>query len=65
MRLLQQEDVDKAVKAAAEAFKRNSPWRKMDASARGKILMKVADLLERERNRIVVRHTLVSLCCAE
>ncbi|OWF44487.1 retinal dehydrogenase 1-like isoform X1 [Mizuhopecten yessoensis] len=41
-------DVDKAVAAAKEAFKLGSPWRRMDASKRGKLLMKFADLLERD-----------------
>lgn len=49
-----QEDVDKAVKAAAAAFKRNSPWRTMDASARGAILRKAADLLEQKAEFIAV-----------
>lgn len=33
-------DVDKAVVAAVNAFKRGSPWRSMDASARGKLINK-------------------------
>ncbi|XP_066274900.1 retinal dehydrogenase 2-like [Branchiostoma lanceolatum] len=41
-------DVDKAVKAAREAFKLGSPWRKMDASQRGRLLSKLADLIERD-----------------
>ncbi|XP_074064422.1 aldehyde dehydrogenase 1A1-like [Macrotis lagotis] len=43
------EDVDKAVKAAREAFQIGSPWRKMDASERGRLLNKLADLMERDR----------------
>lgn len=42
------EDVDKAVKSAREAFKLGSVWRTMDASARGLLLNKFADLLERD-----------------
>jgi len=42
-------DVDKAVKAAREAFKLGSTWRRMDASARGNLLYKLADLIERDR----------------
>jgi len=42
-------DVDKAVKAARSAFKLGSPWRRMDASARGNMLYKLADLIERDR----------------
>lgn len=41
-------DVDKAVKAARDAVKLGSPWRRMDASARGKLLYKLADLMERD-----------------
>ena len=41
-------DVDKAVAAAKEAFKRGSTWRNMDASVRGKLLNKLADLFERD-----------------
>ncbi|KAB1272178.1 Retinal dehydrogenase 1, partial [Camelus dromedarius] len=43
------EDVDKAVKAAREAFQIGSPWRTMDASERGRLLYKLADLIERDR----------------
>jgi len=42
-------DVDKAVKAAQEAFKLGSPWRRLDASQRGALLNKLADLIERDR----------------
>ncbi|KAG9486775.1 hypothetical protein GDO78_006914 [Eleutherodactylus coqui] len=41
-------DIDKAVKAAREAFQLGSPWRRMDASERGKLLNKLADLMERD-----------------
>ncbi|KAK7116548.1 retinal dehydrogenase 2-like [Littorina saxatilis] len=39
-------DVEKAVAAAKEAFKLGSPWRRMDASRRGVLLNKFADLME-------------------
>ncbi|XP_010000931.1 PREDICTED: retinal dehydrogenase 1 isoform X2 [Chaetura pelagica] len=42
-------DVDKAVKAARKAFELGSPWRTMDASERGRLLNKLADLVERDR----------------
>ncbi|NXD14349.1 AL1A1 dehydrogenase, partial [Nothocercus nigrocapillus] len=42
-------DVDKAVKAARKAFELGSPWRTMDASERGRLLHKLADLVERDR----------------
>jgi len=41
-------DVDVAVEAASNAFKRGSEWRNLDASARGKLLHKLADLVERD-----------------
>ncbi|QDQ41745.1 aldehyde dehydrogenase (acceptor) [Methylacidiphilum kamchatkense Kam1] len=39
------EDVDKAVKAAREAFEKG-PWAKMTPSDRGKLIWKLADLIE-------------------
>ena len=39
-------DIDDAVKAARAAFD-NGPWRKMTASERGKLMWKLADLLEK------------------
>uniref|UniRef100_A0A8C7KDX5 Aldehyde dehydrogenase 1 family, member A3 n=1 Tax=Oncorhynchus kisutch TaxID=8019 RepID=A0A8C7KDX5_ONCKI len=42
-------DVDKAVKAARAASQRGSPWRRMDVSSRGRLLHKLADLMERDR----------------
>uniref|UniRef100_A0A8D3C491 Aldehyde dehydrogenase 1 family, member A3 n=1 Tax=Scophthalmus maximus TaxID=52904 RepID=A0A8D3C491_SCOMX len=44
-----EEDVDKAVEAAKAAVQRGSPWRRMDASSRGRLLHKLADLIERDR----------------
>ncbi|GFR15960.1 retinal dehydrogenase 2 [Trichonephila clavata] len=51
-------DVDKAVKAAREAFKRNSTWRTMDASERGRLLFKLADLIKRDLVYIASLETL-------
>ncbi|MEE6502974.1 hypothetical protein FKM82_004694 [Ascaphus truei] len=42
-------DVDKAVRAARLAFSLGSVWRRMDASERGRLLDKLADLVERDR----------------
>jgi len=36
------------VEAAKEAFKLGSPWRRLDASKRGKMITKLAGLLERD-----------------
>ncbi|KAA0184695.1 Retinal dehydrogenase 1 [Fasciolopsis buskii] len=45
-------DINKAVAAAKTAFKRGSPWRTMDASARGHLLYKLADLIEKNADYI-------------
>ena len=41
-------DVDRAVASAREAFAEDSKWRKMSASDRGRLLWKLADLMERD-----------------
>uniref|UniRef100_H2YC02 aldehyde dehydrogenase (NAD(+)) n=1 Tax=Ciona savignyi TaxID=51511 RepID=H2YC02_CIOSA len=51
-------DVDIAVKAAQEAFKLGSPWRTMDASQRGVLLNKLADLISRDRHILASLETL-------
>lgn len=48
------EDVDKAVQAAKAAKQRGSPWRSMDASGRGRLLYKLAELVERDRLLLAV-----------
>ncbi|GFW99651.1 aldehyde dehydrogenase X, mitochondrial [Trichonephila clavipes] len=52
------EDVDKAVKAAQEAFKFGSPWRRMDASERGRLLNRLADLIEKNKTYLASLETL-------
>lgn len=47
-------DVDHAVASARKAFKIGSPWRTMDASKRGVLLNRLADLIERDRVYIAV-----------
>lgn len=49
-----QPDVDKAVEAAQAAFLRGSPWRRMDALSRGRLLHQLADLVERDRAILAV-----------
>ncbi|CAH2244162.1 jg23468 [Pararge aegeria aegeria] len=51
------EDINAAVKAAKRAFHRNSEWRLMDASQRGKILNKFADLVERDADYLAELET--------
>ncbi len=41
----EKEDVDRAVKAARNAFD-SGPWRKITVSERGKLIWKLADLIE-------------------
>ena len=49
-----QADIDKAVAAAKTAFQPESKWRMMDASERGHLLNKLADLLERDQVYLAV-----------
>jgi (Z)-2-((N-methylformamido)methylene)-5-hydroxybutyrolactone dehydrogenase len=48
-------EVDAAVGAAAQAFK--GPWRSMTASARGKLLMRLADLIAATAERLAALET--------
>jgi aldehyde dehydrogenase (NAD+) len=50
-------DVDLAVKAAREAFE-NGPWSKMDARDRGKLMNRLADLIEEELDDLAALETL-------
>ncbi|XP_074602585.1 aldehyde dehydrogenase, mitochondrial-like [Brevipalpus obovatus] len=51
-------DIDRAVAAAKEAFKLGSVWRTMDASQRGRLLSKLADLMERDADYLAQLETL-------
>nr|XP_032514890.1 aldehyde dehydrogenase X, mitochondrial isoform X2 [Danaus plexippus plexippus] len=51
-------DIDLAVSAAVKAFHRYSEWRKLDASERGRLLLKLADLIERDANYLGKLETL-------
>ena len=51
-------DVDLAVDAARRAFKLGSVWRTMDASERGRLLNKMADLVERDQEYLARLETL-------
>ncbi|KAF4011682.1 hypothetical protein G4228_004303 [Cervus hanglu yarkandensis] len=51
-------DVDRAVKAARAAFQLGSPWRRTDASERGRLLNRLADLIERDRTYLAALETL-------
>ncbi len=49
-------DVDKAVKAARKAFE--GPWRKMNARERGRLIYKLADLVEQHKEELAQLETL-------
>jgi len=50
------EDVNLAVKAARKAFE-SGPWRKMGGRERGKILYRLADLMEQHKEELAVLET--------
>lgn len=52
-------DVERAVEAARRAFEdRNGPWRKLSASERGRLLWKLADLVEKNIDELAELETL-------
>ncbi|XP_033749616.1 retinal dehydrogenase 1-like [Pecten maximus] len=51
-------DVDRAVAAAKKAIETGSVWRNMDASDRGRLLNRLADLIERDRLYLASLETL-------
>jgi acyl-CoA reductase-like NAD-dependent aldehyde dehydrogenase len=55
-----QADVDKVVDGARRAFKLGLEWRQMDASARGRLIYKLADLIRRDADYIARLETLDS-----
>ncbi|XP_055703563.1 aldehyde dehydrogenase, mitochondrial [Phlebotomus papatasi] len=54
----EKEDINLAVAAAKNAFTLGSPWRRMDASERGNLIYRLADLMERDRNYLASLETL-------
>ncbi|BBL74360.1 aldehyde dehydrogenase family protein [Methylomagnum ishizawai] len=50
-------DVDRAVAAARHAFEKG-PWRKMDARERGRLMYRLADLMERHIDELAALETL-------
>lgn len=50
-------DVNKAVKAARKAFE-SGPWPKMTASQRGRLMYKLADLIEQHKEELAALETL-------
>ncbi|HYL14194.1 MAG TPA: aldehyde dehydrogenase family protein [Terriglobales bacterium] len=53
------QDVDRAVQAACKAFEdRGGPWRKMSASERGRLIWRLADLIENNIDELAELETL-------
>src|SRR5262245_13867216 len=52
-------DVDRAVQAARKALE-SGPWKKMDAADRGRLLFKLADLIEKEAEPLAALESLNS-----
>ncbi len=52
------EDIDRAVQAARAAFEDGSPWRRMTPAQRGKLLWRVADLMDTYREELAQLETL-------
>jgi aldehyde dehydrogenase (NAD+) len=51
------EDIDRAVKAARDAFDKG-PWSKMDARERGRLMFRLADLIEEEIDELAALESL-------
>lgn len=51
-------DIDKAVAAAKKAFQHDSEWRQMNASQRGLLMFRLADLIERDKLYLASLETL-------
>ncbi len=51
-------DVDIAVKAARKAFHPKAPWRRMSASERGKLLTRLAELVEQNADELAMLESL-------
>jgi aldehyde dehydrogenase (NAD+) len=50
-------DIDLAVKAARKALE-SGPWKKMDAADRGRLMYKLADMIEKEANELAALESL-------
>ena len=52
------EDIDRAVRAARRAFDDDSPWRRMNASDRGRLIWRIADLIEEHADELAMLESL-------
>jgi Aldehyde dehydrogenase family len=54
----QAEDIERAVRAARNAFDGDSPWRRMNASGRGRMIWRIADLIEEHGDELAMLESL-------
>ena len=54
----QAEDIERAVKAARRAFADDSPWRRMNASDRGRLIWRIAELIEQNADELAMLESL-------
>jgi phenylacetaldehyde dehydrogenase len=54
----QAEDIERAVKAARRAFADDSPWRRMNASDRGRLIWKISELIEEHADEFALLESL-------
>jgi len=54
----QAEDINRAVRAARTAFADDSPWRRMNASDRGRLIWKIAELIDEHADEFAMLETL-------
>ena len=54
----EKEDIDRAVRAARHAFADDSPWRRMNASDRGRLIWRIAELIEENADELAMLETL-------
>jgi phenylacetaldehyde dehydrogenase len=52
------EDVERAVRAARRAFDWDSPWRRMNASDRGRLIWRIAELIEEHADELAMLESL-------
>src|ERR1700727_1946252 len=52
------EDIDRAVRAARAAFDDDSPWRRMNASDRGRMIWKISELIEQNADELAMLESL-------
>ena len=52
------EDIERAVRAARKAFADDSPWRRMNASDRGRLIWRISELIEENADELAMLESL-------